>query len=232
MRYFFKATFIVRHRKWKVIHTDVMSLQIIIMTHSLFISQVYCVHLASSWVNARSNSKKFHWDNTKSLLSLNRLSTDGKIDNANKELDGFFRSFVTGCLHNVHFFFFPAISWTLRRSLGQACRGRGADTHRHKHVHAHTHTCAAQHRTRLSLHKQRQPVPEWDVRPRREASGSGEQKGDVGLNTVTAKVPHDLSTDCPHMATPVFPPSPQLQLLVFWECVGVQFTFMNESVVT
>lgn len=83
---------------------------------------------------------------------------------------------------------FPLISWTLRRSLGQACRGRGADTNTHTYVQLGT----AEHRTRLGLHKQRLPVPEWDVRPLREALGSGEQEGDVGLNTVTDTVSHDL----------------------------------------
>lgn len=53
----------------------------------------------------------------------------------------------------------------------------------------------------MSLHKQ------WEVHPQQEAFGSGEKKGDMGLNTVTDKVPHDFSTDCPHMATPVFSPS-------------------------
>lgn len=75
----------------------------------------------------------------------------------------------------------------------------------------------AEHRTRLGLHKQRLPVPEWDVRPLREASGSGEREGDVGLNTVTATVSHDLSAV--YLRSPHFAAAICFSQLFLFECV-------------
>lgn len=87
--------------------------------------------------NTRGNGIKFHRDNTKSLLSLNSLPADNIIDNVNKEPGSFSTSFVTGCLHNVHFCFscdFLDVTQKPRTGMQRSrCR------------HKHTHICAAQH---------------------------------------------------------------------------------------
>lgn len=108
-----------------------------------------------------------HRDNAESVHSSlieSSLSAKNIIDNVNRELEGRSRS-LSRAVYTMFNSVFPVISWTLRRSLREACRGRRADAHTQTHRRTRS---KAQHRTRLSLHKQRLPVPEWDVRPHGE----------------------------------------------------------------
>lgn len=115
---------------------------IMIISHSpLFF---VCIFYTSGWVmhcNTRGNGIKFHRGNTKSLLSLDSLSADSIIDNVNKEPGSFSTSFVTGCLHNVHFCFscdFLDVTQKPRTGMQRS---------RCRHKHTHTYMCSSAQRS-------------------------------------------------------------------------------------